>query len=205
MELSKLTEYDTILLVDRSGSMSGAARGFADRWTAAKELTINIATLAAKVDDDGITVSFFGGTFNPARDVIDGVKDASTVADLFAKNSPGGSTPTAEALQAAFDKKFASGKKAIVICVTDGEPNDQQAVAKTIIAASNKLNDAGEIRVLFLQVGDDAGAARYLDSLDNSLSGAKFDIVNAITFKDADGLSAEALFERAIEDSHVPT
>lgn len=203
MDTAKLTEYDSIVCIDRSGSMGGAAKGFANRWAAAKELTIGIATLAATVDEDGITVIQFGGTFNPSRDVQDGVKDAATVADIFTKNGPGGSTPTAEALDAAFAKKFASGKKAIIFVVTDGEPNDQNAVKASIINAASKLNAADEIRVQFLQVGDDAGAARYLDSLDNSLTGAKFDIVNAITFKDADGLSAENLFERALEDSHV--
>lgn len=203
MDKAKLTEYDSIVLIDRSGSMNGPAKGFASRWAAAKELTLGIAVLAAQVDDDGITVIQFGGTFNPSKDVIDGVKDASAVEQIFATHTPGGSTPTHDALNAAFAKKFASGKKAIIFVVTDGEPNDPGAVGTAIIAAAAKLNDASEIRIIFLQVGDDAAAAKYLDDLDNHLSGAKFDIVNAITFRDADGLSAEALFERALEDSHV--
>jgi Mg-chelatase subunit ChlD len=190
------------VLIDRSGSMGGPAKGFPDRWHAAKELTIGIATLAATVDEDGITVIQFGGGFVPSRDVVDGVKDAAMVADIFAKHSPGGTTPTAEALEAAFAKKFAAGKKAVVICVTDGEPNDQNAVKTAIINAASKLNDASELRVLFLQVGDDTGAAAYLDSLDNDLKGAKFDIVNAITFQNADGLSASDLFARALDDTH---
>lgn len=202
MDQAKLTEYDTIVLVDRSGSMGSAAKGFPTRWAAAKELTIGLATLAAKVDEDGITVIQFGGTFVPTRDVIDGVKDATTVAEIWNQHSPGGSTPTAEALDAAFAKKFASGKKAIIFVVTDGEPNDANAVRASIIAAAGKLNDASEIRVCFVQVGDDPSAAKYLDSLDNALTGAKFDIVNAITFKDADGLSPDDLFERALGDTH---
>lgn len=203
IDRAKLTEYDSIVCIDRSGSMSGPAKGFKDRWAAAKELTIGLATLAATVDDDGITVIQFGGTFNAAKDVIDGVKDAAAVADIFTSHSPGGSTPLADALQAAFAKKFASGKKAIIFVVTDGEPNDPIAVKNAIFDAAKKLNDASEIRVMFLQVGDDSGAAKYLDDLDNHLTGAKFDIVNAITFKDADGVTAEDLFARAIEDTHA--
>lgn len=202
MDTARLTEYDSIVLIDRSGSMSGPAKGFSDRWHAAKEITVGIATLAAKVDDDGITVIQFGGAFNPSRDVVDGVKDAAAVAEIFAKHSPAGSTPTAEALEAAFAKKFAAGKKGIVFVVTDGEPNDANAVKDAIVAAAGKLNDACELRVLFLQVGDNAEAAAYLDGLDNNLKGAKFDIVNAITFKDADGLTAEDLFTRALDDTH---
>lgn len=203
MDKARLTEYDSILLVDKSGSMAEPAPGFGTRWGQARELTVGIATFAAQVDEDGITVIPFGGGFNPASDVIDGVKDAAAVSELFSKYSPAGTTPTAEALQAAFDKKFASGKKAIIICVTDGVPNDAQAVKKVIVDASQKLADASDVRVLFLQVGNDAGAAAFLDDLDNNLTGAKFDIVNAISFKGADGLTVEQLFERAIEDSHA--
>lgn len=203
MDKAKLTEYDSIVLIDRSGSMGGPAKGFSNRWAAAKELTIGIATLAATVDDDGITVIQFGGTFDAKRDVIDGVKDAAQVAQIFTDHQPGGSTPLADALEAAFAKKFAAGKKAIIFVITDGEPNDQNTVKTSILNAASKLKDASEIRIIFLQVGDDTGAAAYLDGLDNHLSGAAFDIVNAITFKDADGLSAESLFERALDDTHA--
>lgn len=202
MDVSKLTEYDTIVLIDRSGSMGSSAKGFASRWDAAKELTTGIASLAAKVDDDGITVITFGGQFNAGSDVVDGIKDSAAVTALFGGRGPGGSTPTAEALEAAFAKKFSSGKKAIIFVVTDGEPNDKTAVENSIIAAASKIKDASEIRVQFLQVGDDGAAANWLNSLDNNLSKAQFDIVNAITFDKADGLSAESLFERALSDSH---
>lgn len=202
MDKAVLSEYDSIVLIDRSGSMDGAAKGFSNRWAAAKEITVGIATLAAQVDDDGITVITFGGQFNASKDVVDGVKDAASVAAIFSGKGPGGSTPTAEALDAAFAKKFASGKKAVIFVVTDGEPNDQGAVKTSILNAAAKLTDASEIRILFLQVGDNAEAARYLDDLDNHLSGAKFDIVNAITFKDADGLTPDDLFSRALSDSH---
>lgn len=197
---AKLSEYDSIILIDRSGSMGDPAKGFSSRWVQAEEITKGLASLASQVDEDGITVITFGGTFNPSNDVVDGVK-ADAVTAIFAGRGPGGGTPTADALQAAFDKKFASGKKAVVICVTDGTPNDKGAVEKAIKDAAGKLDDASGIRVLFLQVGDDASAASWLGELDN-LSGAKFDIVNTISHKDADGLSPEALFDRALNDTH---
>lgn len=199
---AKLTEYDSIVLIDRSGSMAGPAKGYTDRWTQAKEITIGIATLAAQVDEDGITVITFGGSFNPSSDVRDGLKDASAVAALFGERGPNGGTPTAEALEAAFAKKFAAGKKAVIVVVTDGEPNDKSGVEKAIVAATQKLTTADEIKILFIQVGDDSATSAWLSSLDNSLSGAKFDIVNAIAFKDADGLSAEDLLARALDDTH---
>ncbi len=191
------TEYDTIVCVDRSGSMGSPCAPHATRWKAAEELTIGLATLAGEVDDDGITLISFGGKV----DMVDGVK-ADAVSSLFSSQSPGGGTPTAEALQAAFDKKFSSNKKAIIFVITDGEPNDRAAVGKTIAAASQKLDDASQIRVQFLQVGDDTGAQKFLNELDASIPGAKFDIVNSIDFKAAAGLQPLDLYNRAVADSH---
>lgn len=201
MDRAKLTEYDTIVCVDRSGSMAGAAKGFASRWEQAQEITTGIAGLAQQVDEDGITLIAFGGTFKSARDVVDGVK-LDAVSKLFSEHTPGGSTPLADAMEAAFTKKFAAGKKAVIFVITDGVPDNAEAVKSSIIGAAAKLNDASEIRVLFLQVGDDRSAAGYLDSLDNSLNGVKFDIVNAIGFAEANNLTPDELYERAITDSH---
>lgn len=200
MDRATLTEYDTIVCVDRSGSMAGPAKGFASRWDQAKEITYGLAGLAQQVDDDGITLIPFGGKFD-ATEIKDGVK-MDAVANLFGKQSPGGSTPMAQALSSAFEKKFTGSKKAVIFVITDGEPDNKDAVAAAIKAATSKIPDATHIRLLFLQVGDDKAAAAYLDSLDNDLKGAKFDIVNTIGFADANGLSPDDLYSRAISDSH---
>lgn len=181
--------------------MAGPAAGFASRWAQAQEITTGIAGLAQQVDEDGITLIAFGGSFKPDRDVKDGVK-MDAVSALFGGFSPGGSTPLAEALTAAFSKKFSGGKKAVIFVITDGVPDDQSTVKASITSAASKLETADEIRVLLLQVGDDRGAAAYLDSLDNNLKGAKFDIVNAIGFGEANKLSPEELYDRAISDTH---
>lgn len=200
--IAAFTEYDFILCIDRSGSMSYPAKGYASRWEQAKEITAGIAAFAAQVDDDGITVITFGGNnFDPAHDVTDNVK-ADAVFDVFTKNQPGGSTPLHSALAAAFSKHFSSPKKSIVIVVTDGEPTDPGAVARNIINATKSLKDASEIRILFLQVGDDTLATNYLDGLDNHLQGTDYDIVNAITHGSADGLTVPQLMSRALDDSH---
>lgn len=199
--MAQFSEYDFHVLIDRSGSMAGPAHGFPSRWAQAKELTEGIAGFASQVDDDGITVIQFGGRFDPSRDVQDGVK-ADAVHQLFETHQPAGSTPLAGALDACFKKHFSSAKKTIAVIVTDGQPDDEGAVANAIIGASRKLADASQIRILFLQVGDDKHAAQYLDNLDNHLEGAKFDIVNAINFEGANGLSVSDLMDRAIDDSH---
>lgn len=189
------TEYDTIVCVDRSGSM-GSPLGGSTRWAKAAELTAGIAALAQEVDDDGITLIAFGGKI----DTTDGVM-ADKVMSLFAVG-PSGGTPTAEALQAAFDKKMSSSKKAIIFVITDGEPNDQGAVKKVIAEVTKKIPDASHIRIQFVQVGDDPGAQKFLNDLDNSIPGAVFDIVNTVDFTEANNLDALALYNRAVADSH---
>lgn len=201
MDLTTLSEYDSIICVDRSGSMGDPTTRFASRWKEAEELTAGLAAFASKVDTDGITLIAFGGTFKPDRDVQDGV-DAKKVRELFARMNPGGSTPLDAALGAAFSKKFSSSKKAVIFVITDGVPDDQSAVKKQIIGAASKLSEGNEIKVQFIQVGDDASAKKYLDGLDNDLSGAKFDIVNVVGYEEANGLTPEELYERAITDSH---
>lgn len=204
MEVSKetLAQYDSIICVDRSGSMAHPAKGFPTRWAQAKELCAGLAAYAAQVDTDGITVISFGGTFKPARDMVDGC-DADQVRQIFDNSAPSGSTPLAAALDAAFAKHFDSDKgKSIIFVFTDGEPDDKSAAAKSIVTASGKLNEGTEIRVLFVQLGDDKGAQAYLNSLDTDLKGAKFDIVNVIDFEGANDLTPMELYSRAINDSH---
>ncbi len=188
-------EYDYILLVDKSGSMGSPSTKLEGRtrWQEAQEFTEQFARFAETVDDDGITLI----KFNSNATVWDGVK-ADKVHDLFTSGSPGGSTNLSAALDAAFAKKFGSSKKAIVVVVTDGAPDSQSAVEKSIIAATGKVENASQLNVLFVQIGEDQGAADFLDHLDNSLSGAKYDIVNTLSSTVAGTLSMEQLLFQAV-------
>ena len=47
-------------------------------------------------------------------------------------------------------------------------------------------------RILFVQVGDDASATRFLQGLDDNLKGAKFDIVDAKTVAEVDAFASTA-------------
>lgn len=191
----KANEFDYILLVDQSGSMSEASTVLEGRtkWDEAKEFTEAFARYAETADDDGITLIKFSSTAT----AYDGVK-AAAVHDLFVKNSPHGGTNLAAALDAAFAKKYSASKKAIIVCITDGVPDNESAVARSIVAATNKIEDASQINLLFVQIGDDAHAAKFLDNLDNSLQGAKYDIVDTLSAADAGALSMEQLVFQAV-------
>lgn len=190
-------EYDHIILVDQSGSMGEASTKMEGRtrWQEAEEFTMSYARFAEKVDDDGLTVI----TFNSKLTVYDGVK-ADKVAEIFHTARPGGSTNLAAALNEAFRKKFAAGKKAIVMVITDGVPDSETEVKNVIIAAANKLEKDEDIGIQFVQIGDDKHAKQFLNDLDDNLKGAKFDIVNSLTREEAEGYSIEQLLWLAVND-----
>lgn len=194
---AQASEYDFIILVDKSGSMGSPSTSMEGktRWQEAQEFTESFARFAEQTDEDGITVITFAGSST----VYDGVK-ADKVHEVFTSCQPGGSTNLSPALEEAFKKKFSSGKKALIMVITDGEANDPSHVKDSIIGAANKLNSDDEIGIQFVQIGNDPSAAKFLNDLDDHLSSAKFDIVNALTREEAEGYTMEQLLWLAIND-----
>ncbi|WVQ77409.1 hypothetical protein IAR50_007094 [Cryptococcus sp. DSM 104548] len=185
--LELLKEYDTVFLVDDSGSMAG------NRWKEACKAIMEVAHLAARYDDDGIDVYFL----NSKRYGV-GLSTTSQVAELFRSLEPRGMTPTAARLDVllreymgrleAQNEGSAEEVKPInLIVITDGEPSDDPA--SVIIAAAKRL-DKGEyplsqVGIQFLQIGNDPRAAAALEELDDEL-GPKHgirDIVDTVPYK----------------------
>lgn len=198
MEISKagLSEYNFQVLIDRSGSMDDYHDGTLTRWKKAEEITKAVADFVAEVDDDGIDVIVFGG-----KDVIVHEKVSSDkVYEVFSNSRPSGATPLAEALGKAIDLHFKGGKKSFVTVVTDGVPNDTNAVFREIIGASQRLNTDSDLTFLFLQVGNDPSAREFLKTLDDNLKEAKYDIVDCKTASEYANMSFERLFYIAQND-----
>lgn len=197
---------DYTIIIDKSGSMSVAdcANG-QTRWQAAQESAEAVARKCETVDPDGITVYVFSSKFKRYDDVT-----AAKVSEVFAEHEPMGGTGTAEVLHDAFadwEKRKKSGAMKsgdTIVVITDGEPNDREAVAREIVSVSKKMDADEELAVLFLQVGKDGGAAKFLTFLDDDLQGkgAKFDIVDAKSFEEIEekGLTLSEVLLAAIED-----
>jgi Mg-chelatase subunit ChlD len=178
---AKLSEYDIIIAVDASGSMSETdMAGGQSRWNYVQESALAIIR---QVEQLGLVL--FGGNVTSQ----DGVT-SEAFKQIFANRSPMGSTPLAEALRASLDLAGKSAKKDLVIVFTDGVPNDKDAAAKVIVDASNALDADEDLTVLFIQVGHDAAATTYLQKLDDSLTGAKFDIVDTKTIEQVEAYSS---------------
>lgn len=188
-------EYDHILVLDKSGSMGEPSLTLEGktRWDEAQEFTESYARFADSVDDDGLTVI----PFSSHAEVYDGVH-ADKVHELFTKVRPGGGTNLAEALQRAFDKKFTAGKKAIIMVITDGEPDSESSVKSVIVKAANKCEKETDIGVQFVQIGNCEKAKQFLHNLDDNLKEAKYDIVCALTREEAEGLTIEQLLWQAV-------
>lgn len=196
---SQAKEYDYILLVDQSGSMgddSDKMKG-RTRWEEAEEFTTAFARYADKHDDDGITVI----SFSSHATVNDGVH-ADAVTQIFKTHTPGGSTNLAAALEEAFKKKWSSSKPAYVLVLTDGIPDSEEEVVRSIIAASKKIENGDQLGVQFIQIGSDKRASEFLNRLDEGLErkGAKFDIVNALTREQAENMTFEQMIWAAFND-----
>lgn len=182
-----LSEYDFVIVIDTSGSMQDPVKAGSDitRWQAVQESAMTIIRDVEKFDSDGLGLVTFSGS---QIKVYDGVTSAHT-REIFAKTSPRGSTPLAEALTEALKLAGKSDKLDFIVVFTDGVPDDKTAAAKVIREASNRQETDDALTILFVQVGDDASATAYLKGLDDSLKGAKFDIVDVKTTAEADAFA----------------
>lgn len=195
---TQLSEYDFIVCIDASGSMSETDMpGGKSRWDYMQETALSFVRDVEKFDSDGIDVITFGGANIETHQGVTSQK----VKDVFASRSPRGSTPLAEALIAAFAAAGKSSKKDFILVFTDGVPDDGAKAAEVIKKQANSQETDDACTVLFVQVGRDAGATAYLRKLDDSLTGAKFDIVDAKTMDEAEKYATTAeLVAAAIAD-----
>jgi uncharacterized protein YegL len=201
MTNEQLATRDYVMCIDKSSSMSKPHKN-TTRWKYAQEQAEGLARKCAEFDADGIDVIIFAGTVKAYNNVT-----PDKVAQIFAENEPNGTTATDLALKTVFDSYFAkkdagNAKPVTCIVITDGEPNDRKAVAKVIVDAANKIEADEELAVTFIQVGDDAGARAFLESLDNDLQsqGAKFDIVDCKNEEEMENMTMTDILVAAVED-----
>lgn len=182
-QLNKLSEYDFILVLDRSGSMGeDDMPGGRSRWEYMSEAVTAFARDVGKIDSDGIGLVVFGGGSVTSEDGC----NVDKVKQVLASQRPSGGTPLAQALEAAFKLAGKSDKKDFIAVFTDGVPDDKKAAADVIRKQSNSQESDDACTVLFVQVGKDPAATSYLTKLDDDLSGCKFDIVDRKTMDELD-------------------
>lgn len=190
-EARLLGRYDISVLIDRSGSMtthdcpSPYSREPISRWNWCREQTAYLAREAGLLSR-GITVVPFATDFK--RYERASVRD---IHNIFAMSTPGGGTNLAEALKNELDTYFyekENGRRnrpLMIAVISDGAPSSKGAVKKAIKEATRRMTRPDEIKITFLQVGNEQGGSNFLRELDSDLAsqGARTDIVGARDFR----------------------
>jgi len=170
--LKTLNQYDTVIIVDDSGSMTQG-----QRWAQAGEALGQLASVASKYDQDGVDIRFLNSS-KKAK----GVKDPSEVENIFKKVSPGGSTPIGarfRGLLSDYFTRYAANpnktKKVNFIMITDGAATDgpDDNVETIIVKYAKKLDELNapitQVGIQFVQIGNDDAAKSFLEGLDDAL------------------------------------
>ena len=165
-----LTQFDTVFLIDDSGSMIGRS------WRETQKALEAVTPICTAHDADGIDLYFLNAPDNPW---YHNVTSASTVAEIFSAVRPRGGTFLGQRLNNILKPyltrctaNLEATKPINIIVITDGEPSDDPE--SVIINAAKKLDKmdapAWQIGLQFFQVGKEPGAKEYLQSLDDNLT-----------------------------------
>lgn len=186
-----LRSFDTIFLIDDSGSMAGRS------WRETQDALATITPICTAHDEDGIDVYFLN---HPDSDFYKRITSPETIIEIFQNVRPRGATPTGQRLQKILKpylQRYEQDDKVKpinIIVITDGEPSDD--VESPIIQAAKKLDKldapAWQVGIQFFQVGREPGAREHLNQLDNELAelaqdDSLRDIVDTIPFSGAEG------------------
>lgn len=166
-EYAFLRMFDTIFLIDDSGSMAGS------RWGQVEQALSVIAPICAERDEDGIDVYFLNN-----RKVWKHQHTAGHIIEIFQDAKPGGQTFTGTRLWqiltpylARYQKDPTNTKPVNIIVITDGQAHDN--VAETIENVAWELDEfkapPWQVGIQFFQVGNDPEARLMLKELDDEL------------------------------------
>lgn len=181
-----LKEYDTIIIVDDSGSMQlSPDAGGPSRWEEARDALAGLVYLASTKDQDGIDLHFLNSPHT-----LKNCRDPKQVKALFDSITPDGITPTGTTIEMlnleyldeieSYKNKKAAGqipasqpppKRRNYLVVTDGASSDD--LESVIIAIARRLDEGrfplSQVGFSFIQVGDDPEATEALKELDDAV------------------------------------
>lgn len=182
------------------------------RWREAEDACKCLCDATCRADPDGITLYFFSSHSKtskgetPSFTKYENVASGAAVMDQFKNkaNEPHGGTDLVTVLKDAF---YPPGSKPqSILVITDGCPDDKDAVAVLIKDTANSLVNATDLFVTILQVGDDAKGDEYLVELDEGLDklGCKIDIVDVVAHKHLKAMHGVSFsFSKVIQESVV--
>ena len=200
---SFLTQFDTVFLIDDSGSMAGRS------WRETSAALSAITPICTTHDANGIDIYFLNHRNSRADSNLGGYTNVTTTAaveNIFQTVRPLGGTPTGTRLNQILKPYLAEVENSIereahgheasvkplnIIVITDGVPSDD--VESVIVNSAKKLDSYGaepwQVGIQFFQVGREPEAADELRELDDALSTAHGvrDMVDTVPWTGDDG------------------
>jgi len=205
--LKVLACYDLTLVIDSSGSMStnDCPNGMS-RWQWCQQQAKALVTSLRPYVKNNISII----TFNDGFDVFEHV-DLNAIDTIFEKIEPKGRTDLVDPLTYQFNRYFKGphDKPLLVAVITDGLPNrpseDPRLVRNSLIECTKNMDDANQVAVTFLQIGNFAGQEQLIDLDENLVSnGARYDIVDTKTFDELQRIGLPtALVDAVLESNHA--
>ena len=194
-----LSSFDTVFLIDDSGSMAGRS------WRETAGAISAITPICTAHDADGIDIYFLN-----ARDSSEykNIKSSADVFRIFESVRPYGGTKTGERLcniltpyLRRIDQEGVENVKPLnIIVITDGVPSDDPETE--IKRAMRKLEKVDapmwQVGIQFFQVGNEFGAKEALEYLDDQVKipGCDRDIVDTVPWNaNSGGLSGEGILK----------
>jgi von Willebrand factor type A domain len=165
-----------VIIVDRSGSMA-ISDGKGTRWDSAQMAVEKLIETVFKYDVDHRVPVY---VFDDQTTFVGECTDVGQVAGIFQQYKPRGTTDLAKALDTAMEEyagrkrpDFAQIPGTTFIVILDGSTDDNDAVIRVIKKFADPKNgyiqNHTNIAVSFVQIGDDAGATRFLQFLDDGM------------------------------------
>ncbi|RYP76837.1 hypothetical protein DL771_001573 [Monosporascus sp. 5C6A] len=232
-EYAFLSHFDTVFLIDDSGSMGGYGR-----WEEARTALAFILPVCVDHDKDGVDIYFLNHKNASRR--VDGanakgpsagtgyrhVKSAEAVMDIFNGTEPNGQTPTGERLDQILQTYLAHFEEQVklngvddhgvkpvnIIVITDGCPNSQKVLEGVIVEAAERLQKQDalpyQVGIQFFQVGSNPNAAEFLARLDKKIRGEyqlDRDMVDTVPFNPRTGGLTDKLILKTVLGAVVKT
>jgi hypothetical protein len=206
-----LTQFDTVFLIDDSGSMAGRS------WREIKETLSAITPICTIHDADGIDIYFlnYRNTRNAPQDSYANIKTTGAINEIFDVVRPLGGIPTGTRLNhilkpyldrvktvtrlTAQNITIEQMKSLNIIVITDGIPSNN--VESVIVRAVKRLDQCNaepwQIDIQFFQVGEKPKAAEDLQDLDDSLASQEGvrDIVDTVPWNGGESLNANGILK----------
>ncbi|KAK2762193.1 hypothetical protein FQN54_001202 [Arachnomyces sp. PD_36] len=217
---SFLAQFDTVFLIDDSGSMAGRS------WRETSAALEAITPICTEYDSDGVDIYFLNHrNANGPDGGYTSVTSPAAVREIFHSVRPWGGTPTGTRLNhilkpylarvEAMTKAGPSNtdpnnivKPLNIIVITDGVPSDD--VEAVVVSTAGKLDqyqaEPWQVGIQFFQVGNEPEAAEELRELDDAMTERKGvrDIVDTVPWRDGnrEGLSATGILKVVLGSVH---